>query len=193
MAESEDFYKILGVRRDASQTDIQKAYRDLANKYHPDRNPNDKQAAKKFQQVQAAFEVLNDPEKREMYDRYGSSFGSRKAGGQQGPFPYSWSPGAGGFGGGGGFEDVDFSQFFGERFGADPGAGLGDVFKQFSRAGGRGRRRGPGAGPQMRGTDLQHELHVPFATAVNGGNAEITVQRSPGKTEMIAVKIPVGI
>lgn len=192
MAASEDFYSILGVRRDASQADIQKAYRGLAKKYHPDRNPDDKQAAKNFQQIQAAFEVLNDPEKREMYDRYGSSFQSRRAGGQQGPFTYTWSPGAGGFGGAG-FEDVDFGQFFGERFGGDPAAaGLGDIFKHFSRARGQGRRRAGGGAP-MRGADLQHELRVPFVTSITGGSAEIAVQRSPGKTETITVRIPAGI
>ncbi len=68
----------------ASQADIQKAYRELARKHHPDMNPDDKTAKKKFQKVQAAFDVLNNPEKREMYDRYGSSFetmgGGRTAG-----------------------------------------------------------------------------------------------------------------
>ncbi len=71
---AEDYYKTLGVPRNAAQAEIQKAYRELARKYHPDMNPDDKTAKKKFQQVQAAFDVLNNPEKREMYDRYGSSF-----------------------------------------------------------------------------------------------------------------------
>mgnify|MGYP000860873657 FL=1 len=66
---AEDYYKTLGVRRDASQAEIQKAYRDLARKYHPDLHPDEKDAKRKFQQVQTAFDVLNDPEKREMYDR----------------------------------------------------------------------------------------------------------------------------
>ena len=71
---AEDYYSVLGVPKNASQAEIQKAYRDLARKYHPDMNPGDKTAKKKFQKVQAAFDVLNNPEKREMYDRYGSSF-----------------------------------------------------------------------------------------------------------------------
>ena len=75
---AEDFYKTLGVKRDASQADIQKAYRDLARKHHPDLNPDDKRAKEKFQEVQEAFDVLNDPKKREMYDRYGSSFDLKK-------------------------------------------------------------------------------------------------------------------
>ena len=71
---SEDHYKTLGIGRGASADEIQKAYRQLARKYHPDLNPDDRSAKEKFQEVQKAYEVLNDPEKRELYDRYGSSF-----------------------------------------------------------------------------------------------------------------------
>ena len=94
-AMAEDYYKTLGVPKNASQAEIQKAYRELARKYHPDMNPDDKTAKKKFQQVQAAFDVLNNPEKREMYDRYGSSFETMGAGGPQGAYTWNWSPGAG--------------------------------------------------------------------------------------------------
>src|SRR5512146_3228559 len=102
---AEDYYKTLGVSRDASQAEIQKAYRELARKYHPDMNPNDKTAKKKFQQVQGAFDVLNNPEKREMYDRYGSSFETMGAGGgpQGGAYTWTWSPGTGPSAGPGGF------------------------------------------------------------------------------------------
>jgi len=186
---AEDCYKTLGVRRDASQAEIQKAYRDLARKYHPDLHPDEKDAKKKFQKIQNAFDVLNDPEKREMYDRYGSSFQTRGAGGPQGAHTYTWSPG-GGFGG---FnpEDIDFGQFFGERFGAEPGGGLGDIFKQFTRGAGRARTK-TGAG-RNRGADIEHELEIPFNTAILGGDAQITVQRPGGRTETLTVKIPVGI
>src|SRR3972149_11473647 len=99
---AEDYYKILGGSREASQADIQKAYYELAKKYHPDKNPDDKTAKKKFQQIQAAFDVLGNQEKREMYDRYGSSFETRGAGGPQ--YTHSWqgSPG-------GGFSDAGFN------------------------------------------------------------------------------------
>ena len=150
---AEDYYKTLGVSRNASAADIQKAYRDLARKYHPDMNPDDKSAKGKFQEVQRAFDVLNDASKRELYDRYGSSFESMGAGG--GP--------RGGAGGGRatwgaspeGAEDIDFSQLFGERFGGggEGASPFGDIFTQFRRAGGRQRR---GAAPQgeARGADL---------------------------------------
>ena len=191
---AEDYYKTLGVSRDASPAEIQKAYRELARKYHPDLNPDDKSAKKKFQKVQAAFDVLNDPEKREMYDRYGSSFETMGAGGPQGTHTWRAWPGGGAAGAGAagaGFnpEDIDFSQFFGERFGQEGPGGLGDIFTQFRRAAGQKGQKG-GA---RRGSDIRHELQIPFNTAVGGGEVQIAVQRSSGKTETIAVKIPPGI
>src|SRR5580692_7556595 len=113
---AEDYYKTLGVKRDASQADIEKAYRMLARKYHPDLNPDDKTAKKKFQAVQAAFDVLNDPKKRELYDRYGSSFEDVARAKAQ--------PGGGGFRPGQmppGAEDIDFSQLFGDQLGGGQG------------------------------------------------------------------------
>ncbi len=191
---AEDYYKTLGVSRSASQADIQKAYRELARKYHPDMNPDDKTAKKKFQEVQAAFDALNDPKKREMYDRYGSSFETMGQGGPQ--YTYSWGgPGGAGPGGAGpgGFspEDIDFSQFFGERFGepAPGGGGFADLFSQFRRSSTGARK--PAAPP--RGADLHHELQIPFNTSITGGDVEITLQRQSGKTETLSVKIPPGI
>ncbi|NLE38981.1 MAG: J domain-containing protein, partial [Pirellulaceae bacterium] len=97
---AEDYYKTLGVRRDASQAEIQKAYRELARKYHPDVNPEDESLKSKFQQIQAAFDVLSDQKKRDLYDRYGSSFESMGSGGPKGGGSWggAWQPGAGGFG-----------------------------------------------------------------------------------------------
>lgn len=192
---AEDYYKTLGVPKNASQAEIQKAYRELARKHHPDMNPNDKTAKKKFQQVQAAFDVLNNSEKREMYDRYGSSFETMGAGGPQGgrggPRTYTWTPGGGGAAPNGfNPEDIDLSEFLGERFGQEDGGGFGDLFGQFRRAAGKGRKA---AGAARRGEDLLHELQIPFNTAVLGGETQIAVQRPTGKTETIVVKIPAGI
>jgi DnaJ-class molecular chaperone len=186
---AEDYYKTLGIPKNASPAEIQKAYRELARKYHPDMNPNDKTAKKKFQQVQAAFDVLNNPEKREMYDRYGSSF-ETMGGGPQGTHTWNWSPGAGGPGGGFNPEDIDLSEFLGERFGGEMPGGLGDLFGQFRRGAGKSRKS---AGAARRGEDLVHELQIPFATAVTGGEVQLAVQRPTGKTETLAVKIPAGI
>lgn len=187
---AEDYYQVLGVARSASQAEIEKAYRDLARKYHPDLNPDDKSAKKKFQKIQAAFDVLNDPKKREMYDRYGSSFEAMGSGGPRGGNTWqgSWGPGAGGAG----VEDVDFGQFFGERFGGGrAGADLGDLFEQFRRASGGGRRSA--SSRQRRGDDLVHELTIPFATSICGGTVQVTVKHRSGKVETLEVKIPAGI
>lgn len=182
---AEDYYKTLGVKRDASQAEIQKAYRDLARKHHPDLNPDDKNAKKRFQEVQAAFDVLNDSQKRELYDRYGSAFEQMGAGG-----PPPGGRRAGRAGPGPSAEDFDFSQIFGERFGAE-GGGFADVFTQFTRAGGGGRARARAS--RARGEDLRHELEIPFLTAINGGQVEITLQHEDGHAENLAVKIPAGI
>jgi DnaJ-class molecular chaperone len=184
---ADDYYKTLGVARDASQDDIQTAYRKLARKYHPDLNPEDKDAKKKFQEVQTAFDVLNDPSKRELYDRYGSSFESMGAGGPRGGpgGRASWSGGAGP-----GVEEVDLSQFFGERYGGDPSGVFGDIFSQFRRA---DPTRGQRTAPSRKGGDIVSELDIPFTTAVLGGEAQLSVRRRTGQVETISVKIPAGI
>ncbi len=146
-------------------------------------NPDNPKAKKKFQEIQAAFDVLNNPEKRELYDRYGSSFETMAQGA---PHPGAaaaggWGPAPGGFTA----EDVDFSQFFGDRFGE--GHGLGDIFTHFRKAAGRG------AGAKHRGQDVASEVTIPFATAVNGGEVQLGLRHENGQTETIVVKIPPGI
>ncbi len=178
----EDYYKILSVGRDASAADIQKAYRKLARKYHPDVNPDDATAKRKFQEIQKAYEVLNDAEKREMYDRYGSSFESMGAGGPGGGTWRTHSTGPGGQ------TEVDFSQFFGSGGQGGFEGGFGDIFRQFGGGAARQARQRP-----RKGTDLKHQLDIPFNTAVTGGEARINVKRPDGKVESIAVKIPAGI
>jgi DnaJ-class molecular chaperone len=183
---ADDYYKALDVSRTASPEEIQKAYRKLARKYHPDMNPDDAAAKKKFQQVQKAYDVLNDPEKRKLYDQFGPSFENIAAGG---------APGAGGGGGAGPFP-FDVEQIFGGRGGAGPAGGgfqfegdLGDIFQHFTGAGrGRGRRHAP----PTRGSDLSAEVTIPFNTAVLGGFREISIERG-GKYETIQIKIPAGV
>ena len=178
---SDDYYRVLGITRNASQADVQKAYRKLARDYHPDLNPDDKSAKQKFQEVQRAFDVLSDADKRELYDRYGSAFESM-GGDPRGGGTWRTAPG--------GFEEADLGDLLGERFADAGGGGFADLFRQFrsgSAQGGRGQRR------THRGSDLHHELPVPLQTVVLGGQANLTVRRSNGNIEKIAVKIPMGI
>jgi molecular chaperone DnaJ len=146
---AEDLYKVLGVSKKASDEEIKKAYRKLARRYHPDRNPDDPKAEERFKEVQGAYDTLSDPEKRKAYDAGGifGGFGQRPGGGGQGPF--------GGAGGGGGFGD------------------LGDIFSSiFSRGGGRVR---PEA---SRGRDLETETRLSFDQAVNGAQVSVTVPKA---------------
>jgi len=190
---ADDYYQTLGVEKNASQADIQKAYRTLARKYHPDLHPDDKTAKEKFQKVQAAFDVLNDTSKRELYDRYGSAFESAAAGGA-GPGPrggQSWHT----QGSPGGYEEIDFGQMFGDRFGQEGGGGspFADLFGGFQRAAQAGGKARRGRAADQPGPDLQSEIEVPFQTAIQGGKVDVGVQRGPGKVDRMEVKIPPGI
>ena len=187
---AEDHYQTLGVPRSASAEDIRKAYRELARKYHPDLHPDDNAAKEKFKKVQTAFDVLNDPSKREMYDRYGSSFEGVGAGGQgggwagggggRGPFP-----GAGGFPGGG---EIDLESLFGGA------GGFADMFRGAGGAGARGAGTGRGRkrAAQVAGEDITARIEVPFKLAIEGGKTDVRLDRD-GKAETISVTIPQGL
>src|SRR5262245_4303456 len=158
-----DYYKTLGVEKGASEADIQKAYRKLARKYHPDLHPDDKAAQQKFKDVQQAYDVLSDEKKRKLYDQFGSDFehvGNAGPGpGPGGQGPYSWS-----FRGapGGGTEGFDFSQMFGGGGCAGTtGYEIGELFGQFGGAqGGGGSRRGRAT--RSKGADVESEVRIPF-------------------------------
>jgi DnaJ-class molecular chaperone len=185
---ADDYYNVLNVSRTASQEEIQKSYRRLARKFHPDLHADEeekeKQAAKqKFQKIQQAYDVLSDPEKRQMYDQLGPEFD--RMGGKS-PF-------------GGAAPEFDFSQIFGGQGGR--AGGFEDLLRQFgmgaSGAGpmGGGPRGGPFQRPPgpAKGLDVEQQITVPFSTAVLGGEYRVTLERRSGKVETIDVKIPAGI
>jgi DnaJ-class molecular chaperone len=177
---AEDHYETLGVPRTASAEDIRKAYRELARKYHPDLHPDDAAAKEKFKKVQTAFDVLNDQSKREMYDRYGSSFEGVGAGGPGG----GWGGGRGPFpgGGSGGGAEIDLESLFGG------GGGFGDFFGGGGGTRSRGRRRAARAA----GEDVTARLDIPFTLAIDGGKTDVRFDRN-GKAETVSVTIPQGL
>lgn len=186
MAQTQDYYDVLGVDRDASAEEIKKAYRKLAQKHHPDRNPDDAEAEERFKEVQEAYSVLSDPEQRKQYDRGGQNPFGRRGPAEGHPFGNGQNP----FGSG---ARVRFEQRgrggepSGDFFGG--GGGLNDLFGQFFGGGGR---RSDASGPQRRrgqGTrDTETTLRLSFAQALHGGPAEV---RLPGG-ETVRIKIPKG-
>lgn len=171
-----DYYKVLGVSRNATEDEIRKAYKKLARENHPDVRPNDPAAAERFKQANEAYEVLSDPEKRKQYDLFGAAW---KQAGPQG--------GAGPFRGGGRPVDIDLGDLFGQGGGPiDLEDLLGGMF-----GGGRRTARSYRAGPE-RGHDLSMEVTVPFHTAVRGGQYDVHITRG-GRPETLTVKIPAGI
>ena len=190
-----DYYEVLGVARDATPDAIKKAYRTLARKHHPDVNPGDKSAEAKFKEAQTAYDVLSDAEKRALYDRYGAAGfeGFAAAGPRAGAA--EWAARQAGPGGAG-FENFDFSQFFGPgvagfQHPAEEAEGGGIFEDLISRVrGGKGARRSAGPRP---GRSLEAHLTIPFLTAVRGGETSIEVQREDERRETLVVKIPPGI
>ena len=193
-----DYYKILGVDKNASQKDIQKAYRKLARKYHPDVNPNDKAAEVKFKEINEANDVLSDPEKRKGYDELGQYYQ------QYGRWPGSSGPTgqAGGDGTGGGrraqyrtMSEEDLNDLFGE---ASP---FSDFFETFFSSGPRqatrGRRRTTGRAQQEAyapaGQDVEAEVDVTLAEAYRGGTRVIELSEPDGSTRRLEEKIPPGV
>lgn len=153
---SKDYYATLGLEKSATDEDIKKAFRQLAKKYHPDLHPGDKEAETKFKEINEAYSVLSDPNKRAQYDQ----FGSMGADGQ-------------GFGGFSGFGD------FGQGGFGD--SGLGDIFDMFFGGGGRGQSR-RNDGPE-KGADIRYDMSISFEEAAFGIKKEITINRDENCTE----------
>ncbi len=178
---AKDYYAILGLTREASADDIKKAYRKLALKYHPDRNADDKEAEDRFKEVNEAYAVLSDADKRKQYDMFGAEgFGQR----------YSQEEI---------FRNFDFGRIF-EEFGMGGGGGrffdLGSLFGRGAQGGGRQGGFNPFGGPQTRpptpGHDLESELEIGFHEAFHGGERTFHLA-GPDGPEELSVKIPKGV
>lgn len=181
MKTKKDYYEILGVSRDATEEEIKKAYRRLALKYHPDRNPGDKEAEEKFKEINEAYAVLSDKEKRRHYDMYGMA-----------DFHKHYTE-----------EDIFRGFNIGDLF-RDLGFGGTDIFTIiFGKEGPRAERKkrffdfnfGDFITREQKaeaGLDLHYELEIPFMDAVKGAEKRITFVRD-GKTEEVNVKIPIGV
>ena len=155
MAEKRDYYEVLGVEKNANADEIKKAYRKAAIKFHPDKNPGDKEAEEKFKEAAEAYDVLSNPDKRARYDQFGHAGMSGAAGG---------GFGGGGFGGGFSMEDI-FSQF-GDIFGGHFGGGFGGF------GGGRGGQR------VNRGSDIRVKVKLTLSEIANGTTKKLKINKN---------------
>ncbi|HEV7334315.1 MAG TPA: DnaJ C-terminal domain-containing protein [Flavisolibacter sp.] len=161
-----DYYNILGIDKNASEEEIKKAYRKLARKYHPDLNPNDKEAHKRFQQINEANEVLSDPEKRKKYDQYGKDW---KHADQFEQARQQRSRN---------FDEGDFAG----SFGAEDFGGFSDFFQSMFGGGGRGNRSG------FKGQDYHAELHLNLRDAAATHQQTLTIN-----DKKVRITIPAGV
>ncbi len=193
-----DYYKILGVSRNASQDEIKKAYRKMARKYHPDANPDDKKAEEKFKDASEAYEVLGDPEKRKQYDQLGADWKKYQQAGTgagAGGFGFEDFMRQQGFGGGRGGGQRTYTTFEGDFDDLFGGGGFSDFFEAFFGGGGFGgsrtQNRGFGSSQKQKafkGQDLKANLQISLADAYEGAEKVISVQNNK-----LRIKIKPGI
>ena len=190
-----DFYKILGVPRTASEADIRKAYRNLARKHHPDKNPGDAKAEEKFKEVSQASDVLLNKKKRQLYDEFGE-IGLKEGFNADAFRQYRSAQAGGGFGGARGFGDIE--DLLNGLRGAGGRGGFtgfqdfmgGDTVQELFRRGAKGGGRRPSEQP----SELVSEINLAFLEALRGGEREILLSL-PGETEprSLKVRFPPGI
>lgn len=187
MPMTKDYYDVLGISRGASQKEIQSAFRKLARKLHPDVNPGDKQAEERFKEVSQAHDVLSDPEKRKLYDRFGADWYSAAAAGIDPDAPGPRGGFGGGFGGGRPqYQTVDSQEFEDLLRGArvnGGGAGLGDIFESIFGS------RGPGGGAGRGELEAEGTVEITLREACTGTSRQVEL---PGGRR-IELKVPAGV
>ena len=197
--EFQDYYALLGVSKTATEKEIRTAYRKLARKHHPDVNPGDKSAEDRFKQINEAYEVLSDPDKRKKYDELGSRWREyeqaerARAGGSGRAEPFDWGS-VGAAPAGARYEyrsasEDDLRDLFGDE------APFSDFFESFF-SGSTGRAAGAGTSRPRRaraGSDLEHPVEVSLAKAYTGTTVTLSMRSPDGQDRRIEVKIPPGV
>lgn len=200
--EYKDYYQILGVPRNASQAEIKKAFRKLARTCHPDACPGDKRAEERFKEINEAYEVLGDPEKRKKYDELGSRWRDfeqwQRAGGQSQSWPFGWSPAGGAYGSPGGAQyrtvtPEELEELLGGAGGESP---FSDFFSFFFGGGqpqaARSRRGGTRQAARP-GQDVEQPVQVTLEESYRGTTRLLEFQEPDGSRRRLEVKIPPGV